>query len=80
MWPYVCQKANERFELLPFPYAVALRMRAAGQDDDAIAIAVGVEVQSVRLLLEVGEDKLAALEHDLMSAHHSNSIRKRGSS
>lgn len=47
---------------LPTAHAVALRLRRGGADDDTIARALGVDADAVPALVEIAEQKLAAIE------------------
>jgi hypothetical protein len=48
-------------EQLPETHAAALRLRARGFDDDAIAAALAVPPEAVPGLLQIADEKLAAL-------------------
>jgi DNA-directed RNA polymerase specialized sigma24 family protein len=51
-------------EQLPETHAAAIRLRARGFDDNAIAQALHVQPEAVPTLLEIAEQKLAALIAD----------------
>jgi DNA-directed RNA polymerase specialized sigma24 family protein len=48
-------------EKLPETHAAALRLRGRGFDDDAIAAALTLQPEAVPVLLQLAEEKLAAL-------------------
>jgi DNA-directed RNA polymerase specialized sigma24 family protein len=48
-------------EQLPETHAAAIRLRAGGFDDNAIAQALHVQPEAVPTLLEIADQKLAAL-------------------
>lgn len=52
---------EQAIERLPETHAAALRLRAQGHDDDAIAAALRVPPDAVPLLLQVADEKVAAL-------------------
>jgi DNA-directed RNA polymerase specialized sigma24 family protein len=52
---------------LPEVHAVALRLHDAGHNNTTIATALGIEIESVALLLDVAEAKLARLATPLQA-------------
>lgn len=52
---------EQAIEQLPETHAAAIRLRARGFDDNAIALALHVETEAVPTLLEIADQKLAAL-------------------
>jgi DNA-directed RNA polymerase specialized sigma24 family protein len=52
---------EQAIEQLPETHAAAIRLRARGFDDNAIAQALHVQVEAVPSLLEIADQKLAAL-------------------
>jgi DNA-directed RNA polymerase specialized sigma24 family protein len=52
---------EQAIEQLPETHAAAIRLRARGFDDNAIAKALHVQAEAVPTLLEIADQKLAAL-------------------